>query len=258
MSEVILEKHEHTAVITLNRPECLNALCVSFMNEISDALDQVEKYPEIYTLIITGTGRAFIAGADINEMYGKDKDAIFAWSGVGSTLNLRIETMAIPVIAAVNGYALGGGLELAMACDIRIASSDAMMGLPETSLGVISAAGGTQRLPAIVGEGIAREMIYTGRKITAREALRIHLVNKVTPPEELMQEAMNMASEINSRGQLAVRAAKKTITFARSSGIEEGCMYEREIFSELFGTEDQKNAMGDFLNKEKKTEFRNK
>ena len=258
MSEVIYEKYGNTAVITLNRPETLNALSVSFINQINEALDLTEKEPEIYTLIITGTGKAFVAGADIGEMYSKDKDSIFAWSGLGSTINMRIESMKIPVIAAVNGYALGGGLELAMACDIRIASDNATFGLPEVSLGVISAAGGTQRLPAIVGEGIAKEMIFTGRRINAEEAYRIHLVNKVTTPENLMPEAFAMAARIEKNGQLAVRAAKKSIAYARNSSIEEGCLYERETFSDLFETEDQKIGMKGFLDKSGAVIFKNR
>ena len=151
MSDVLLERKNHTAVITIDKPETLNALCQDLIGQINRALDEVETDSQIYTIIITGTGRSFIAGADIGEMYEKDREAIRKWAVLGCDLNLRLETMALPVIAAINGYALGGGLELAMACDIRIASEKARMGLPETGLGVICGAGGTQRLPRIVG-----------------------------------------------------------------------------------------------------------
>ena len=226
MSEVIYEKYGNTAVITLNRPETLNALSVSFINQINEALDLTEKEPEIYTLIITGTGKAFVAGADIGEMYSKDKDSIFAWSGLGSTLNMRIESMKIPVITAVNGYALGGGLELAMACDIRIASDNATFGLPEVSLGVISAAGGTQRLPAIVGEGIAKEMIFTGRRINAEEAYRIGLVEKVVEPEELLPVCEEIAKKIASKAPIAVGMAKTCINKGYHLDMFSGCALE--------------------------------
>ena len=147
MSDVILEKKGHTAVITVNRPQTLNALCEELISHINVALDDVENDPDIFTAVITGTGKAFIAGADIGEMYEKDRESIRKWAQLGCDLNMRIENMPIPVIAAINGYALGGGLELALACDIRIASDKAKLGLPETSLGVICGAGGTQRLP---------------------------------------------------------------------------------------------------------------
>ena len=167
MSDVLYEKRNHTGILTFNRPSSLNALCESFMKEIRDALEKAEKDPELRALILTGCGKSFIAGADIKEMYAKDADSIFAWSALGSELNMKIETMKLPVIAAINGYALGGGLELALACDIRIASENAKMGLPETSLGVICGAGGTQRLPRVIGESAAKELIYTARRIDA-------------------------------------------------------------------------------------------
>jgi len=258
MSDVLFEKKGHTGLITINKPATLNALCKSLIEDINAAFDKAESDPEIYTVIITGTGKSFAAGADIEEMVDMTPDEIFEWSANGSGLNLRIENMELPVIAAVNGYALGGGLELAMACDIRIASDNAKLGLPEVKLGVICGAGGTQRLPAIVGESISKELIFTGRSVDAQEALRIGLVNKVTSYEGLLHEAFAMAHAIEKNGQLAVRASKKCIHFARTADTEEGSLYERQVFSPLFSTEDQKIGMGAFLRKEKKPEFKNK
>lgn len=258
MNDVILEKKQHTAIITLNRPGTLNALCEELISRINDALDAVESDPEIYTVIITGSGKAFIAGADIKEMYEKNEEEIAVWAALGSDLCMRLENMDRPVIAAINGYALGGGLELALACDIRIASEKAMMGLPETSLGVICGSGGTQRLPRIAGEGIAREMIFTSKIITAREALSAGIINRVTPAEKLPEEALNLALSMEKNGQLAVRAAKKAINISRSCDIQAGCLAEREIFSRLFSTEDQKTGMGGFIAKEKNIKFKNR
>lgn len=258
MADVLYEKKGHTAIITLNKPEDLNALNEDFMARIGDAVSQVERDGEVYTLILTGKGKAFVAGADIKEMYAKDSESIMLWSSVGSGLNLRLEKLKIPVIAAINGYALGGGLELAMACDIRIASQKAKMGLPETSLGVICGAGGTQRLPKIVGTAMAREMIFTAKVIDADEALRIGLVNRVVPPEMLLETAMDLSHEMQKNGQIAIRAAKSAIAFSEKADVEEGCLFEREVFSKLFETEDQKIGMGGFLRKEKNIRFKNK
>ena len=166
--------------------------------------------------------------------------------------------MSKPVIAAINGYALGGGLEVALACDIRYVSENAKMGLPEVKLGVICGSGGTQRLCRTVGDSIAKEMIFTGKAIGAEEALRIGLVNKVLPQEELMQAVLELAEEICRYGQLAIRASKKCINFAQNHDIEAGSLYERTRFSELFVTEDQKIGMGGFLRKEKDIRFKNR
>lgn len=261
MSDIILKKSGHTAVMTLNKTDTMNALCSSFIADINNVLDDIENEPDIYTLIITGTDKAFIAGADISEMVNMTSDEIMEWSGLGSGLNLRLENFPIPIIAAINGYALGGGLELAMACDIRFASEKAKLGLPETGLGVICGAGGTQRLPGLVGESTAREMIFTGRTINAAEALRIGLVSKVLPADELLPAAFALAEAIEKNGQLAVRAAKKAMNYRKNSknaSIENGCLFERETFAALFETEDQKIGMGGFLRKEKNIKFKNR
>lgn len=272
MSDVLLQKIGHTAVMTLNKTSSMNALCESFIEDINKSLDEVEADDDIYTLIITGTGKSFIAGADIDEMVDMTPDEIMEWSGLGSGLNLRIEKMEIPVIAAINGYALGGGLELALACDIRIASENAKLGLPEVKLGVICGAGGTQRLPEIIGESNAKEMIFTGRTITAEEALSIGLISKITADEDLMDAAMDIALSIEKNGQPAVRAAKKSVNYGLGKtsdtgdktstnalpSIEEKCLFERKNFAPLFDTEDQKIGMNGFLNKEKDIKFKNK
>lgn len=258
MPDVIIEKRGHTAVMTLNRSETMNALCRSLIDDINCALDEIETDDDIYTVIITGTGKSFISGADISEMVDMSPEEIMEWSGLGSRLNLRLEAMSLPVIAAINGHALGGGLELALACDIRIASQNARMGLPEVKLGVICGAGGTQRLPAIAGVSLAREMLYTGRIIDADEALKAGIISRILPAEELLDGAMNIALSIERNGQLAVRAAKRAINFGRNSSIEDGCTFERKAFAALFDTEDQKIGMRGFLNKEKEIRFKNK
>lgn len=258
MKEVIFEMKGHTGVITFNKPKTLNALCADFMAKIDEAIDQAMQQEDLFALVFTGTGRSFIAGADISEMYAKDYGSIYEWAKLGCNQNLRIEKLHVPTIAAINGYALGGGLELAMACDIRYAASTAKMGLPETSLGVISGAGGTQRLPRIVGKSMAKELIFTGRKIDAAEALRIGLVNRITEPDELMDAVFDLADEMARNGQVAVRKAKEVIEYSQHAPIEDGCIYERNAFSRLFITEDQKIGMGGFLRKEKNIQFKNR
>ena len=258
MSDVLYEKKGHTALITLNRADTLNALCSSFIASINEALDAAEADEDIYTVILTGSGRAFVAGADISEMYGKTEAEIMEWSALGSNLCMRVENFRLPVIAAVNGYALGGGLELALACDIRIASDNAKFGLPETSLGVICGSGGTQRLPRIVGDGTAREMIFTAKRISASEALDIKLVNRVVSGDCLLDDAVKLCRQIEKNGQLAVQAAKEAVNISGCSTISEGCLQERRLFSALFNTEDQKIGMGGFLAKEKNIKFKNR
>ena len=257
MVNVLFEKKNHIGIITFNRPETLNALSSGFVHEIHEAVKQAEADDDVYVLVLTGTGRSFIAGADIDEMYPMGPDEIFEFSSYATDMNMRLEKMPKPVIAAINGFALGGGLEVALACDIRYAAENAKMGLPEVKLGVICGSGGTQRLCRIVGESTAKEMIFTGRTISAEEALRIGLVNKVLPQEELMTEVLHLVEEICKFGQLAIRASKDCINYAQDHDIEEGSLYERTRFSELFVTEDQKIGMGGFLRKEKDIRFRN-
>lgn len=258
MSNILYKVKNHVAMIILSKTESLNALSSDFVREIDAAVSRAEADDDVYVLLFTGSGKAFIAGADISEMYPMSPDEIFDFSAYGSNLNLRLEKMSKPTIAAINGYALGGGLEFAMACDIRIASENAKMGLPETTLGVICGAGGTQRLCRIVGDAVAKELIFTGKTISANEALRIGLVNHVVAADDLLHTAMELASAICRNGQLAVRASKDCIRYAQNSDIDDGCLYERQQFREIFKTEDQKIGMGGFLRKEKNITFKNR
>lgn len=258
MSDILFEKKNHIGIITLNSPDTLNALSSHFVKEITAAVNEAEKDEDVYVLVLTGTGKSFAAGADIEEMYPMGPEEIFQFSSYATDLNMKLEKMSKPVIAAINGYALGGGLELALACDIRYASENAKMGLPETKLAVICGSGGTQRFARIAGEGIAREMIFTGKIIGAEEAFQTGLVNRVLPQEQLMEASIETAEAICRNGQLAVRASKDCMNFAMDHDIEEGSLYERKRFAELFNTEDQKTGMGGFLRKEKDIKFKNR
>lgn len=249
MNYILLNKDENIGILTINRPKALNALNSEVLDELNKAIDQVIEDDNIHILIITGEGKAFVAGADIGQM--KDMDVFEAreFAKKGLSIFRKIELMEKPVIAAVNGYALGGGCELAMACDIRIASDKAKFGQPEVGLGITPGFGGTQRLARIVGIPKAKELIFTGETINAEEALRIGLVNKVVAAESLMEEALTMARKIASKGQLAVRYSKVAINRGIETDIETGLAMERELFGLCFATEDQKEGMGAFLEK---------
>lgn len=243
MSALILEKSDGICVLTINRPESLNALNMTVLEELDGILDEISE-EDIKVLIITGAGRAFVAGADISEMINMNPEGAEEFSKMGQRVFSRIENLKIPVIAAISGYALGGGCELASACDIRIASEKAKFGQPEVNLGIIPGFGGTQRLRRIVGEGKAKELIFTGAIIDANEALRIGLVNKVVPSEKLMEEAKAMAVTIMEKGPFAIKHAKKAI----GAGTFE---LESKLFGECFKTEDQKEGMKAFIEKRK-------
>ena len=254
MSNVLLEMKDHVAVITINRPKALNALSTEVLSDLNSALAEVCQTKSIYALIITGAGeKSFVAGADIAEMKDKNTDEAATYGRFGNQIFSRIENFRCPVIAAVNGFALGGGCELAMACDIRIASSNARFAQPETGLGITPGFGGTQRLPRLVGAGIAKELIYSCRQIKADEALAIGLVNKVVEPENLMEEAMKLAN-----APIAVANAKKAINDGLQTNMDAGVSIEVKEFSACFATEDQKLAMNAFVNKEKVEQFHNK
>lgn len=255
---VLLEKKGNIAIMTLNNPKTLNALSTKMFKAINEALDKVVSDKNIFVLIITGTGKSFIAGADITEMVNLTAAQAIEWGPQGSDINTKIENLRIPVIAAVNGYALGGGCELALSCDIRVAADTAVFGLPEVGLGVIPGFGGTQRLPRIVGAGVAKELIYTARKIDAQEALRIDLVNYVVPKEELIDKAMEIAKKITVNAQHAIQEAKKAITKGLEVDKLSGLAYESQIFALCFATEDQKIGMRAFVNKEKEKNFKYK
>lgn len=259
MSNVLLEMKDHVAVITINRPKALNALSTEVLSDLNSALAEVCQTKSIYALIITGAGeKSFVAGADIAEMKDKNTDEAATYGRFGNQIFSRIENFRCPVIAAVNGFALGGGCELAMACDIRIASSNARFAQPETGLGITPGFGGTQRLPRLVGAGIAKELIYSCRQIKADEALAIGLVNKVVEPENLMEEAMKLANRIAANAPIAVANAKKAINDGLQTNMDAGVSIEVKEFSACFATEDQKLAMNAFVNKEKVEQFYNK
>ncbi|MCI2050043.1 MAG: enoyl-CoA hydratase-related protein [Lachnospiraceae bacterium] len=244
-------------ILTINRPAALNALNSGVLDDLNAALDGVD-VNEIRALIITGAGdKSFVAGADIAEMSALTKEEAEAFGRKGNDLFLRIESFDIPVIAAVNGYALGGGCELSMSCDIRICSDNAVFGQPETGLGITPGFGGTQRLARLVGMGMAKQMIYTARNIKADEALRIGLVNAVYPQAELMPAAKKMAEGIARNAPIAVANAKKAINDGYQVSIEEGAAIEEELFGDCFETHDQKEGMGAFLEKRKEKIFTN-
>ncbi len=249
MPNVVMENFEGVCTLTINKPEALNALNRSVLAEMSAALDSI---PEgAGALIVTGAGKAFVAGADISEMANMAPKEAEEFARFGQSVFSKIANLPVPVIAAVNGYALGGGCELALACDIRIASEKAKFGQPEVGLGIIPGFGGTQRLARAVGEAKAKELIFTGAIVDANEALRIGLVNRVAPPEKLMEEARALAKTIMEKGPTAVRQAKKAISEGAGLPLEEGMELEARLFGECFETQDQKEGMRAFIEKRK-------
>ncbi len=249
------------AVLTINRPKALNALNSAVLDELNEAIDAVD-LNEVRALIITGAGeKSFVAGADIGEMSSFTKEQGEAFGKKGNDVFRKIETLPIPVIAAVNGFALGGGCEISLACDIRICSENAVFGQPEVGLGITPGFGGTQRLARTIGVGMAKQLIYTARNIKAPEALRIGLVNAVYPIEELMGAAKKMASIIASNAPIAVRNCKKAINDGLQTDIESGVEIEEKLFGDCFETEDQRYGMAFFLDRNKdkvKEPFKNK
>ena len=256
MALVEVTKKNNIAVITMNRPEALNALNKAVFAEFEAALDDVEKDNDVYVVIITGAGRAFIAGADIGEMAPMNVAEGLAFSELGNRILLRVDLMEKPTIAAVNGFALGGGCEMALACDIRLASEKAKFGQPEVGLGIIPGFGGTQRMARIIGTG-AMELIYTADTIDANRALEIGMVNHVVPADQLMDEAMKLAEKICKNAQKAIRASKLAIRRGMDCDISTAVSYEALAFATCFGTEDQKEGMQAFLEKRKEKHFKN-
>lgn len=254
---LLFKKEGKIGILSINNPKSLNALNYDTLKEMEVAINLIENDEEIYVLIITGEGKSFVAGADIGEM--KDLNSIEGrnFGQLGSYIFRRIELMEKPVIGAINGFALGGGCELAMSCDIRIAGERAKFGQPEVTLGITPGFGGTQRLPKLVGIAKAKEMIYTGDIINAEEALQIGLVNKVCSQEDLMDEALKMANKIASASQIAVRHSKTAINLSSDTNIDTGLAFEKDIFGLCFATEDQSEGMKAFLEK-RKPNFKNK
>lgn len=252
-----LEKKEKVGILSFNRPEVMNALNSEVLYELRDAIDFIEADDEIAVLILTGKGKAFVAGADIAEMKSLTADEGRTFGSLGSDVFRKLELMEKPVIAAVNGFALGGGCELALSCDMRIASEKAKFGQPEVSLGITPGFAGTQRLPRIIGRAKAKELIFTGKMINAKEAERLLLVNQVVAPEALIDEAINLANQIVSNGQIAVKYAKAAINRGCDIDFESGNEIEKNYFGLCFATEDQKEGMAAFLER-RKADFKNK
>lgn len=244
---ILTEVDEHVGIVKLNRPKALNALSHELMDELVNALEAFDRDDKIRAIILTGDERAFAAGADIKEMAEETsvsimlKDRFSTWD--------RVKKIKKPIIAAVSGFALGGGCELAMTCDILVASESAQFGQPEINIGVIPGAGGTQRLTRAVGKYKAMEIILTGRPITAREALDAGLVNKVVPVEVYLDEAKALAREIAKKPPIAVKLAKEAVLKTFDCSISEGLEFERKNFYMLFASEDQKEGMRAFMEK---------
>ena len=258
MSFVTLEKKGRVGIVTMNRPDALNALNDQMLRDLSEVLDEVERDPEIFVAIVTGAGRSFVAGADIGQMSDLTAVEAKAFGSYGNSVFLKLENLTKPTIAAVNGFALGGGCELSMACDIRLASEKAKFGQPEVGLGITPGFGGTQRLPRIVGVSNAMDMILTARVLKAEEAERIGLVSHVYPAEELMDKALELANAIAANAQVAVRQSKAAIRRGMQTDMATAAAFEAEAFGLCFSTEDQKGAMHAFVSKEKLASFKNR
>ncbi len=251
MAFVELNCEGAVGVITINRPEALNALNPEVLADLKAAFEAVDQNT-VRCVVLTGAGeRSFVAGADIGSMSTMTKAEGEAFGKLGNDIFLMIENFPLPVIAAVNGFALGGGCELAMSCDIRICSDNAMFGQPEVGLGITPGFGGTQRLPRIVGLGMAKQLLYTARNIDANEALRIGLVNAVYPQAELMDAAAKLAGTIAKNAPIAVRACKKAVNEGMQVSIDKAVVIEEKLFGDCFETHDQVEGMGCFLSKEK-------
>lgn len=246
-----LETNNCIAVLTISRPQAMNALNSKFFTEMNEMLSELEKRNDIRVMILTGEGKAFVAGADIAEMSDMNAEQGKQFSKTGHDTFNRIENLAFPVIAAVNGFALGGGCELSMACDIRIASKLAKFGQPEVNLGLIPGYAGTQRLPRLVGLSDALYLLLTADMITADEALRIGLVQKVTEPEQLMTEAMAIATKIASKGPIAIQQAKAVAREGMLTDFSSACDVEAAVFGKLFGNGESGEGMKAFLEKRK-------
>lgn len=250
------EKNDKVGIITIDRQEALNSLNQQVLSELNDALAVVEQDNDLAALIITGAGRAFVAGADVAAMSVMNLTEGRKFGQFGSAVFRRLEKLELPTIAAVNGFALGGGCELAMSCDMILASEKAQFGQPEVGLGIIPGFSGTQRLARRIGAARAKELIYTGKKIRAAEAAAMGLVNGVYPVEELMNAAMELAASIAKNAPIAVKYAKACIDRGLQMDIDDGIALENEMFAMCFATADQKEGMGAFVEK-RAAEFTN-
>lgn len=258
MGYVRYEQNGFVGIVTIDREKALNALNSEVLTDLEAVIDAVS-IENTRCLVLTGAGeKAFVAGADIAEMSEKTREEGRAFSAKGNALFRKIENLPIPVIAAINGFALGGGCELSLSCDIRLASEAAVFAQPEAGLGIIAGFGGTQRLARTVGVGKAKELLYTCRKVKAEEALAIGLVNAVYPAGELMAEAVKLANRIAQNAPIAVRATKKAINLGLQTDIDTGVLIESELHGSCYETQDQRGAMKAFCEKRKPDPFVNK
>ena len=258
MEFIKLAVEGNVGVLTVNRPAALNALNDQVIRELNEALDAID-LDTVRCLVVTGEGqKAFVAGADIGQMSGLTKAEGEAFGKLGNDVFRKLETLPIPTIAAVCGFALGGGCELAMSCDIRLCSDTAVFGQPEVGLGITPGFGGTQRMARLIGMGRAKELLYTARKVKAPEALAIGLVQGVYPVEQLMEEALKMAARIAGNAPIAVRATKKAVNDGLQVDMDRAIEIEEALFGSCFETEDQQNAMGAFVEKRKPEPFVNR
>ena len=258
MSFVTLERRGAVGVITMNRPEALNALNADVLHDLETVLDQVEQEDAILVAVLTGAGRSFVAGADIGQMSTFTAVEGKKFGVYGNQVFQKLENLTKPTIAAVNGFALGGGCELCLSCDIRLASEKAKFGQPEVGLGITPGFGGTQRLARTVGVSNAMELILTAQVIPAARAKEIGLVSHVYAPEELLDKALELANAIAANAQIAVRQSKAAIRRGMQTDVITGAAFESEAFGLCFATEDQKDAMRAFVNKEKLSGFKNR
>jgi enoyl-CoA hydratase len=243
-------RRDGVAVLTVNRPDALNAFDVDTLTELRDGLRQLADDVDVRVVVLTGAGdRAFAAGADIKYMSGLDVERAKEWGALGHEVGNLLETVPKPTIAVVNGFALGGGCEIALACDFRIASSTAKLGQPEVNLGLIPGWGGTQRLARVVGVGLAKELVLTGRVVDAEEALHIGLVNAVHDPAELMEKALEVATALAAKAPLALAAAKEAVNRALAGDHGDNLEREADYFGELFSSEDAREGMTAFVEK---------
>ncbi len=257
MGFVNVKQQGHVGILTIDRQEALNALNSQVLSDLDAAIDAVAANDDIYVVVLTGAGRSFVAGADIGEMKGFSSAEGKRFGVHGGNVFLKLENLSKPVIAAVNGFALGGGCELSMACDIRLASEKARFGQPETGLGITPGFSGTQRLPRIVGISKAMELVLTAKVIKAEEAKAIGLVSEVYPPEELMPKAIELATAICANAQIAVQESKRCIRMGMQTDIATGSAFEAEAFGVCHGTEDKHEGMAAFLEKRAEKQFRN-
>ena len=258
MEYIKLAVEGNVGVLTINRPAALNALNDQVIRELDEALDSID-LDTVRCLVVTGEGqKAFVAGADIGQMSGLTKAEGEAFGKLGNDVFRKLEILPIPTIAAVCGFALGGGCELAMSCDIRLCSDTAVFGQPEVGLGITPGFGGTQRMARLIGMGRAKELLYTARKVKAPEALAIGLVQGVYPVEQLMEEALKMASRIAGNAPIAVRACKKAVNDGLQVDMDQAIVIEEKLFGSCFKTADQIEGMSAFLEKRKHEPYQNK